>query len=71
MVRHMRPAHYRTPDFHDRRNLALMIDGEPNASDDPEQLARLGTAAECFPEPLKFGVPDGDGRIDWSARTQR
>ena len=52
------------------RILALMIDGEPNASDDPEKLARLGAAAECFPEPLKFGVPDDAGRIDWSARTE-
>lgn len=52
------------------RILALMIDGEPNASDDPEKLARLGAAAECFPEPLKFGVPDESGRIDWSRRTE-
>ena len=53
------------------RILALMIDGEPNASDDPEKLARLGAAAECFPEPLRFGVPDdASGIIDWSARTE-
>ncbi|MES2659738.1 MAG: toll/interleukin-1 receptor domain-containing protein [Verrucomicrobiota bacterium] len=52
------------------RILALMIDGEPNASDDPEKLARLGAAAECFPEPLKFGVPDESGNIDWSERTE-
>lgn len=52
------------------RILALMIDGEPNASDDPEKLERLGAAAECFPEPLKFGVPDELGRIDWTARTE-
>ncbi|MEO5917567.1 MAG: toll/interleukin-1 receptor domain-containing protein [Luteolibacter sp.] len=52
------------------RILALMIDGEPNASDDPEKLARLGAATECFPEPLKFGVPDDSGRIDWSERTE-
>ena len=52
------------------RILALMIDGEPNASDDPEKIARLGAAAECFPEPLKFGVPDESGRIDWSERTE-
>lgn len=52
------------------RILALMIDGEPNASDDPEKLARLGAEAECFPEPLRFGVPDEKGNIDWSARTE-
>jgi hypothetical protein len=52
------------------RILALMIDGEPNASDDPEKIARLGAAAECFPEPLRFGVPDERGNIDWSARTE-
>ncbi len=53
------------------RILALMIDGEPNASDDPEKLARLGADAECFPEPLRFGVPDDvGGTIDWSARTE-
>jgi WD40 repeat protein len=52
------------------RILALMIDGEPNASDDPEKLARLGAEAECFPEPLRFGVPDELGNIDWSARTE-
>lgn len=53
------------------RILALMIDGEPNASDDPEKAARLGVEAECFPEPLRFGVPnDADGAIDWSARTE-
>ena len=53
------------------RILALMIDGEPNASDDPEKLVRLGADAECFPEPLRFGVPDDvGGTIDWSARTE-
>lgn len=52
------------------RILALMIDGEPNASDDPEKLARLGATAECFPEPLKFGVPDAGGKIDWTKRTE-
>lgn len=53
------------------RILALMIDGEPNASDDPEKAARLGVEAECFPEPLRFGVPDdANGSIDWSARTE-
>ncbi|GAA5122649.1 TIR domain-containing protein [Luteolibacter yonseiensis] len=52
------------------RILALIIDGEPNASDDPEKIARLGAAAECFPEPLRFGVPDDKGVLDWSARTE-
>lgn len=52
------------------RILALMIDGEPNASDDPEKIARLGAEAECFPEPLRFGVPDERGNINWSARTE-
>lgn len=52
------------------RILALIIDGEPNASDDPEKLARFGAAAECFPEPLRFGVPDEHGKVDWSRRTE-
>lgn len=52
------------------RILALIIDGEPNASDDPEKIARLGAGAECFPEPLRFGVPDDHGVLDWSARTE-
>ncbi len=54
------------------RILALMIDGEPNASDDPAKVAAFGAEAECFPAPLRFGVPvDGDARkIDWSARTE-
>ncbi|HXE43105.1 MAG TPA: toll/interleukin-1 receptor domain-containing protein, partial [Candidatus Baltobacteraceae bacterium] len=44
------------------RILALMIEGEPNASG--------GTAKEleCLPEPLRFGVPREDGTIDWTAR---
>lgn len=52
------------------RILALIIDGEPNASDDPEKAARLGSAAECFPEPLRFGVPVDGGGVDWSRRTE-
>lgn len=52
------------------RILALIIDGEPNASDDPEKIARLGAGAECFPEPLRFGVPDDHGVLDWSSRTE-
>ncbi len=54
------------------RMLALMIDGEPNASDDPAKVELFGAGAECFPEPLRFGVAgEGDAtRIDWSARTE-
>src|SRR5438067_3324937 len=53
------------------RILALMIDGEPNASDDPGK-ARLGIKpeAECLPEPLRRGVVGDDGKIDWSQRTE-
>lgn len=51
--------------------LALMIDGEPNASGDPAKLAQMGTEMECFPEPLRFGVPDREtGRVDWTKRTE-
>ncbi len=54
------------------RMLALMIDGEPNASDDPAKVEVLGAAAECFPVPLRFGVAAEDDakRIDWTARTE-
>ncbi len=54
------------------RILALMIDGEPNASDDPGKVAAFGAEAECFPYPLRFGVAaDGDAKkIDWNARTE-
>lgn len=53
------------------RILALIIDGEPNASDDPEKLKTLGGEAECFPEPLRFGVPDEKtGAINWTVRTE-
>lgn len=51
------------------RILALMIDGEPNATDDPGK-AQLGPAAECLPEPLRFGVARDDGSIDWTQRTE-
>ncbi len=53
------------------RILALMIDGEPNASDDPGK-ARSGipAASECLPEPLRFGVAGADGRVDWTRRTE-
>jgi WD40 repeat protein len=53
------------------RILALMIDGEPNASDDPGK-AKLGIApeAECLPEPLRYGVASADGKIDWNQRTE-
>lgn len=54
------------------RMLALMLDGEPNASDDPAKVEMFGAGAECFPEPLRFGVAaEGDAtNIDWSARTE-
>jgi WD40 repeat protein len=53
------------------RILAMMIDGEPNAADDPGK-AKLGIKpeAECLPEPLRYGVADDDGKIDWSMRTE-
>jgi WD40 repeat protein len=55
------------------RILALLLDGEPNASRDAAKLA--DGLVECLPEPLRFGVPAGlEGalarRIDWSARTE-
>ncbi len=53
------------------RILALMIDGEPNASDDPGKQSRGLTAdLECLPEPLRFGVARENGNIDWNARTE-
>ena len=53
------------------RILALMLDGEPNASDDPaKQQAGLVAEQECLPEPLRFGVPGPDGRVDWTLRTE-
>ena len=53
------------------RILALMVDGEPNAADDPGK-AKLGITpeAECLPKPLRFGVAGPDGIIDWSQRTE-
>ncbi|HVF71352.1 MAG TPA: TIR domain-containing protein [Chthoniobacterales bacterium] len=41
------------------RILAAIIDGEPNASDDP---SKGGVEKECFPQPLRFEV-DEAGRI--------
>ena len=53
------------------RILALMIDGEPNASDDPGKAkAGIQPEAECLPEPLRYGVAGEDGRMDWSRRTE-
>ena len=51
--------------------LALLIDGEPNASDDPGK-AKSGMAPEmeCLPEPLRHGVEKEDGTVDWTARTE-
>lgn len=50
---------------HSSRVLALMIDGEPNASDDAAK-----TGQECLPEPLRYGVPRADGSVDWSVRME-
>ena len=52
--------------------LALMIDGEPNASDDPAKVQQLGAEMECFPEPLRFGGPSAEDptKIDWTKRTE-
>ena len=53
------------------RIIALMIDGEPNASDDrAKQSSGIGAERECLPEPLRFGVARADGSVDWSARTE-
>src|SRR4051812_42511152 len=53
------------------RILALMIDGEPNVSDDiGKQKSGIPRAAECFPEPLRYGVVAGDGKVDWNRRTE-
>jgi WD40 repeat protein len=53
------------------RILALMIDGEPNVSDDAgKQKSGISTAAECLPEPLRYGVAAENGTIDWSRRTE-
>ena len=54
------------------RILALIIDGEPNASDDPAKRETLGSESECFPEPLRFGVAaqDNPKHIDWTKRTE-
>lgn len=45
------------------RIFALILDGEPNATA-PD---KANPAAECFPEPLRFGVARADGTIDWNA----
>src|SRR6185369_16099248 len=45
------------------RILALLLDGEPNASDDSAKVSR--GLAECLPKPLRFGVPSADGTVDW------
>lgn len=54
------------------RILALMIDGEPNASDDPAKIESFGAEAECFPAPLRFGTASEDDpkHIDWTVRTE-
>lgn len=51
--------------------LALMIDGEPNASDDPRKIDAEGRPLhECLPETLRYGVATPDGGVDWSRRTE-
>ena len=51
--------------------LALMIDGEPNASDDSGKArAGIRPEQECLPEHLRYGVPRDDGSIDWNQRTE-
>jgi hypothetical protein len=55
--------------------LALLLDGEPNASRDPAKQSAGLAALECLPEPLRFGVAAGlsgedSRRIDWNTRTE-
>jgi WD40 repeat protein len=53
------------------RILALMIDGEPNVSDDTgKQQSGIPREAECLPEPLRYGVVGEDGKVDWARRTE-
>jgi WD40 repeat protein len=53
------------------RILALMIDGEPNVSDDTgKQQSGIPPEAECLPEPLRYGVAAEDGKVDWTHRTE-
>lgn len=53
------------------RIFALMIDGEPNASEDSaKQSSGLTAEMECLPEPLSRGVDRSDGSIGWNARTE-
>lgn len=47
------------------RVLALMIDGEPNVTED---AAKPGL--ECLPEPLRYGAAREDGSVDWSVRVE-
>ncbi len=39
------------------RILALIIDGEPNADDPAKAEHGISPEMECFPQPLRFGVP--------------
>ncbi len=53
------------------RILALIIDGEPNATGDPAgPPAGMSPGKECFPQPLRFGVTKPDGSVDWTERTE-
>ncbi|MFC5457224.1 TIR domain-containing protein [Prosthecobacter fluviatilis] len=47
------------------RVLALMIDGEPNVTDDAGK-----SGLECLPEPLRYGAAREDGSVDWSVRVE-
>lgn len=52
------------------RILALMLEGEPNADDPGKIAAGLDPRTECLPEPLRFGVANKEGTVNWSVRTE-
>ena len=52
------------------RLLAIMLAGEPNADDPAKARDGILLEEECLCHELRFGVPRGDGTIDWSARTE-
>lgn len=52
------------------RILALMLEGEPNADDPGKIAAGLDPRAECLPKPLRFGVANKEGTVNWSVRTE-
>ena len=60
-----------------KRTMAVILAGEPNASDPQKQREGIPPEEECFPPELRTGVmvsgdPAGGGsvRIDWTARTE-